>query len=149
MAALLARSNGNATSAPSGAARGPRRDRLHSAELRHQLRMSVEISESAAMIGCASVRFGSKTDISSVGPQIMSGRIVRLSRFEQLPGVDLERHGQPFQIVQRYVALAALHCADEYDAAQDRGEVRSDRQHTASNLEAVGVADIGLTHKGI
>jgi len=29
--------------------------------------------------------------------------------------------------------------ADEYDAAQERGEVRGDRQRTASNAEAVGV----------
>jgi hypothetical protein len=34
-------------------------------------------------------------------------------------------------------------------AAQERGEVRGDRQRTASSVEAVGVADIGLTHKDI
>ena len=39
--------------------------------------------------------------------------------------------------------------ADEYDAAQERGEVRGDRQRTASNAEAIGVNDIGLTHKDI
>ena len=39
--------------------------------------------------------------------------------------------------------------ADEYDAAQERGEVRGDRQRTASNAEAVGVDDIGITHKDI
>jgi hypothetical protein len=39
--------------------------------------------------------------------------------------------------------------ADEYDAAQEWGEVRGDRQRTASNAEAVGVDDIGITHKDI
>jgi hypothetical protein len=44
-------------------------------------------------------------------------------------------------------AAAQRRLADEYDAAQDRGEVRGDRERTASSPEAVGVADIGLTHK--
>jgi hypothetical protein len=42
--------------------------------------------------------------------------------------------------------------ADEYDAAQKRGEVRtrSDYQHPSSKAEeAAGVTDIGLTHKDI
>jgi hypothetical protein len=39
--------------------------------------------------------------------------------------------------------------ADEYDAAQERGEVRAANERTASKPEAVGVADIGLTHKDI
>lgn len=46
-------------------------------------------------------------------------------------------------------AMAKRRLADEYDAAQLRGEVRADRQRTASNAEAVGAADIGLTHKDI
>jgi hypothetical protein len=42
--------------------------------------------------------------------------------------------------------------ADEYDAAQERGEIRtrSDNQHASSKPEeAAGVTDIGLTHKDI
>jgi hypothetical protein len=39
--------------------------------------------------------------------------------------------------------------ADEYDAAQERGEVRGPNERTTSNAEAVGVAEIGLTHKDI
>jgi len=46
-------------------------------------------------------------------------------------------------------SAAKRRLADEYDAAQDRGEVRSANERTASNAEAVGVADIGLTHKDI
>lgn len=46
-------------------------------------------------------------------------------------------------------ARAKRRLADEYDAAQARGEVRGDRQRTASSPEAVGVADIGLSHKDI
>jgi hypothetical protein len=46
-------------------------------------------------------------------------------------------------------AGAKRRLADEYDAAQERGEVRGDRERTASNAEAVGVADVGLTHKDI
>lgn len=39
--------------------------------------------------------------------------------------------------------------ADEYDAAQERGEVRAANERTTSSPEAVGVSDIGLTHKDI
>lgn len=40
--------------------------------------------------------------------------------------------------------------ADEYDAAQERGEVkRPNNEKTTSALEAVSAADIGLTHKDI
>lgn len=45
--------------------------------------------------------------------------------------------------------LAKRRLADEYDAAQERGEVRGDRQRTASSPEAVGAGDIGLTHKEV
>ena len=47
------------------------------------------------------------------------------------------------------MAGAKRRLADEYDAAQERGEIRSDRQRTASTPEAVGVVEIGLTHKAI
>lgn len=46
-------------------------------------------------------------------------------------------------------AQAKRRLADEYDAAQERGEVRGSRQRTASSPEAVGARDIGLTHKQI
>lgn len=39
--------------------------------------------------------------------------------------------------------------ADEYDAAQERGEVRAPNERTASRSEAVGVTDIGLTRKQV
>lgn len=40
--------------------------------------------------------------------------------------------------------------ADEYDAAQERGEVRRpNNEKTTSGVEAVSVSDIGLTHKDI
>ena len=39
--------------------------------------------------------------------------------------------------------------ADEYDGAQERREVRAPNERTASGREAVGVKDIGLTHKQI
>jgi hypothetical protein len=39
--------------------------------------------------------------------------------------------------------------ADEYDAAQERGEVRGANARTTSSPEAVGVSDIGLTRKDI
>lgn len=46
-------------------------------------------------------------------------------------------------------SLAKRRLADEYDAAQARGEVRGSRERTASNAEAVGAADLGLSHKDI
>jgi hypothetical protein len=49
-------------------------------------------------------------------------------------------------------ALAKRRLADEYDAAQERGEVRTraDNQHASSKPEeAVSASDIGLTHKEI
>jgi hypothetical protein len=46
-------------------------------------------------------------------------------------------------------ARAKRRLADEYDAAQARGEVRLASERTASRPEAVGVSEIGLTHKGI
>lgn len=49
-------------------------------------------------------------------------------------------------------ARAKMRLAEEYDAAQDRGEVRTraDNQHASSRTEeAVSAADIGLTHKDI
>jgi hypothetical protein len=46
-------------------------------------------------------------------------------------------------------ATAKRRLADEYDAAQERGEVRSANERTTSSPEAVGVADIGMTHKDI
>src|SRR5690242_3167214 len=46
-------------------------------------------------------------------------------------------------------AQAKRRLADEYDAAQERGEVRGANQRTASSPEAVGASEIGLTHKEI
>lgn len=46
-------------------------------------------------------------------------------------------------------AQAKRRLADEYDAAQERGEVRGDRERTASSPEAVSASDIGLTHKQV
>lgn len=48
-------------------------------------------------------------------------------------------------------AAAKRQLADEYDAAQERGEIRSAgiNQHAASNTEAASIAEIGLTHKDI
>jgi hypothetical protein len=49
-------------------------------------------------------------------------------------------------------SMAKRRLADEYDAAQERGEVRtrSDNQYASSRSEeAVSAADIGLTHKEI
>lgn len=46
-------------------------------------------------------------------------------------------------------AQAKHRLADEYDAAQERGEVRGSRERTASSPEAVGAADLGLSHKDI
>jgi hypothetical protein len=48
-------------------------------------------------------------------------------------------------------AGAKRRLADEYDAAQERGEVRgtSNQHSAASSPEVAGVADIGLTHKDI
>ncbi|MBX7483921.1 hypothetical protein [Qipengyuania qiaonensis] len=46
-------------------------------------------------------------------------------------------------------SLAKRRLADEYDAAQERGEVRSANERTASNAEAVGVAELGISHKEI
>lgn len=46
-------------------------------------------------------------------------------------------------------AMAKRRLADEYDAAQLRGEVRGDRERTASRPEAVGAGDVGLSHKDI
>ncbi|GAB4073189.1 hypothetical protein GCM10028812_53080 [Ancylobacter sonchi] len=46
--------------------------------------------------------------------------------------------------------MASRRLADEYDAAQARGEVRRpNNEKTTSGLEAVSVTDIGLTHKQI
>jgi hypothetical protein len=47
-------------------------------------------------------------------------------------------------------ARAKMRLAEEYDAAQDRGEVRAPNQgRSTSALEAPSVKDIGLTHKEI
>lgn len=46
-------------------------------------------------------------------------------------------------------AAAKRRLADEYDAAQGRGEVRGANQRTASRPEAVGAEDVGLTHKDV
>ncbi len=46
-------------------------------------------------------------------------------------------------------AQAKRRLADEYDAAQERGEVRGSRERTTSKPEAVGATDIGLSHKDI
>jgi hypothetical protein len=47
-------------------------------------------------------------------------------------------------------SLAKRRLADEYDAAQDRGEVKAaNNAKTTSNAEAVSAADIGLTHKDV
>ena len=46
-------------------------------------------------------------------------------------------------------AMAKRRLADEYDAAQERGEIRGSRERTTSSPEAVGVSDLGLTHKDI
>ena len=49
-------------------------------------------------------------------------------------------------------SAAKRRLADEYDAAQAAGQVRTraDNQHASSGAEeAVSVADIGLTHKDI
>lgn len=47
-------------------------------------------------------------------------------------------------------ARAKMRLAEEYDAAQDRGEVRRpNNEKTNSSVEAVSAADIGLTHKEI
>lgn len=47
-------------------------------------------------------------------------------------------------------ARGKMRLAEEYDAAQDRGEVRrANNEKTTSEAEAVSAADIGLTHKAI
>lgn len=47
-------------------------------------------------------------------------------------------------------AQAKHRLADEYDAAQERGEVRRpNNEKTASGAEAVSVTDLGLSHKDI
>lgn len=46
-------------------------------------------------------------------------------------------------------SLAKRRLADEYDAAQDRGEVRVNGERSFSGSEKVGPADIGLTGKDI
>lgn len=49
-------------------------------------------------------------------------------------------------------ARAKMRLADEYDAAQDRGELttRADNQHASSKPEeAVKASDLGLTHKQV
>lgn len=47
-------------------------------------------------------------------------------------------------------ALANRRIADEYDAAQARGEVKAaNNAKTTSNAEAVSAPDIGLTHKEV
>ena len=39
--------------------------------------------------------------------------------------------------------------AGEYDAAQERGEVRSNGERSFSQAEKVGISDLGLTGKAI
>jgi hypothetical protein len=46
-------------------------------------------------------------------------------------------------------AMAKRRLADEYDAAQERGEVRAHGERRVSEAETVGFADIGLTGKDI
>lgn len=46
-------------------------------------------------------------------------------------------------------ANAKRRLADEYDAAQDRGEVRGNNQRTSSTREELGATDIGLSRKDI
>lgn len=46
-------------------------------------------------------------------------------------------------------SMAKRRLADEYDAAQERGEVRSHGERRVSEAETVGFADLGLTGKDI
>lgn len=46
-------------------------------------------------------------------------------------------------------AMAKRRLADEYDAAQERGEVRGHGERRVSNAETVGFAEVGLTAKDI
>lgn len=46
-------------------------------------------------------------------------------------------------------SLAKRRLADEYDAAQERGEVRANGERTFSAPEKVGPSDIGLTPKDV
>jgi hypothetical protein len=47
-------------------------------------------------------------------------------------------------------AMAKRRLADEYDAAQERGEVKApNNAKTTSNAEAVSASDVGLTHKEV
>lgn len=45
--------------------------------------------------------------------------------------------------------LAKRRLADEYDAAQEQGEVRANGERSFSGAEKVGPADLGLTGKDI
>ena len=45
--------------------------------------------------------------------------------------------------------MAKRGLADEYDAAQDRGEIRVPNERTTSNAETVSVSEIGFSHKEI
>jgi hypothetical protein len=46
-------------------------------------------------------------------------------------------------------ARAEMRLAEEYDAAQERGEVRGANERTASRPQAVSAADVGLSHKEV
>lgn len=46
-------------------------------------------------------------------------------------------------------AAAKSRLADEYDAAQERGEVRANGERSFSSAEKVGASDLGLSHKEI
>lgn len=46
-------------------------------------------------------------------------------------------------------SAAKSRLADEYDAAQERGEIRSNGERSFSSAEKVGAADLGLTGKEI
>jgi hypothetical protein len=77
----------------------------------------------------------------------------RAARFEKAKGT----HDEVLAAVRRAQADALLiesrakaRLADEYDAAQERGELRApNNKKTTSSSEAVSAPDIGLTHKQV
>lgn len=75
-----------------------------------------------------------------------AGRIAKAKQaHDEIIGVVYRAQADALEIE----SLAKRRLADEYDAAQERGEVRTRGGNQTSKVEVCGPADIGLSHKEI
>jgi hypothetical protein len=76
-------------------------------------------------------------------------RLGRMARIKDAHSEIIDRIRRSQADALAIEAAADERLAVEYDAAQERGEIRGSRERTTSKPEAVGAADLGLSHKDI